>query len=196
MMTFLTSLLWVHTNVYSVKGVDKLLNMYFRRRYIHIHNHTSPHPLLLRSEEMLERISFLSCHAHNQLAVSWMKIWIAKETVMIEFCFRLPNHRYHIFGWWNSMSVYVWPCTGTCMSDAISHQNVASYFASFHSLSPQSKVFIIISYPNHVILKIILLKYCEKEDLDNQAETYCFPQYSLKGCVILTHLFLLWSFYL
>lgn len=89
-----------------------------------------------------------------------------------------------------------WPCTGTCVSDDISHQNVASHFASLHSLSPQSKVFIIISYPNHIILKIILLKNCGKEDIDNQAETYCFSQHSLKGCVILTHLFYLLYIYL
>ena len=47
------------------------LTSIFLYRFSHAHaQHTGQHPLLLRSEEMLERISFLSCHAHNQLAVS------------------------------------------------------------------------------------------------------------------------------
>jgi len=62
------------------------------------------------------------------------------------------------------------------VSDAIQHQNVARHFASLHPRSFQNKVFIIIRYPNHVILKIILLKNKGKEDLDNQAETYCLSE--------------------
>lgn len=140
---------------------------------------------------MPERISFLSCHAHNQLAVSWMKIWIAKETVLIGSRLGHPTTVIASQADEVCMCVYVTMHLHMCVSDAISHQNVASHFASLHPFSLQNKGFIIIWYPNHLILKIILLKNKEKEDLDNQVKTYCFTQ-----CVILTHLFILSSFIL
>lgn len=137
--------------------------------------------LFLRSEEMLEQISFLSCHAHSQLAVSWMKIWIAKETFVIGSRLQAPKPLLSHLSLMKSVCVYV---CNYALTDAISYQNIVALPASIFFLYRKK------SFDTLIMLfwKSIFWKINKRWSWS----TYYFPPKGfLKGYLILFHPLLL-----
>lgn len=138
---------------------------------------------------MLERISFLSCHAHSQLTVSWMKIWIAKETVVIGSRLRHRNHCYRISVW--CVCVRAWPCTCTCVCLMLFHVVTlpASILFLYRTKSSLSFDILIMLF-----WKLFFWKIKKKRIWTIKRKHIVFPKDSVKGCLILTCLFLLSAF--